>query len=566
MSVTDFEFIEKNEIGSLLYFMTPAVALMLAFCLILRRGSLRAAHFVQDDAERIIELTRSDRSAVDKLIAADSKSVARLFTTSDQIKKLLWTDAFTAYKLIKKHPHIMARLFQSPELLLSLRTFFPLLPSLINSELHKEFASDNGDNIVIIGLGPTGLAAALAACESALPQAKIIALTNRSEYDRAQIFRVDDNVKAYISALCGYSYMAQHERDGHIYSVRHSGNTRYTGPAPYHVVQTQRLEHILLERLRSFGNRVEIIKVEKNYQPNVDVVRHILTLPGGREVRFKYLLGADGAHHSTANVLQNKGVNISYRMAHKNPLHPRHAIGSYVLPENSEIAYRMALDLRTPYIESDAPTASMQRLGWKLRSLPEYRVFVVESTLYIGTEAPSTISPRANDINSWLLEVLRTALPAHMVNSLSFKLTHDASPACGVFDVALREANKIMFTLPKLAGRNDAYFIQLGDALRTTHYHTGSGVGLALLEVQAWGEFLASRQQPLDRQEMEHRIENIIRTNVARVDSYLHARARREFSAPIPRASRFGIFARSYFQDRKDKVENDIRKIVRPAV
>src|SRR3990167_1601653 len=68
----------------------------------------------------------------------------------------------------------------------------------------------------------------------------------------------------------------------------------------------------------------------------------------------------------------------------------------------------------------------------------------------------------------------------------------------------------------------------MGDALYTSHYHTGNGAGVALLTAHEWGGFLESAQSLVDLQRYQFNVEDMLHENRKLVRRYLLDRRLRE--------------------------------------
>lgn len=388
--------------------------------------------------------------------------------------------------------------------------------------------SDNGNNIVIVGLGPSGLAAAIEACKNAGKDSKVIAITDRCAYTRDTIFRLDEEIYPYLKELIGIDNFNACINNKIISDVQVS-----TDKHPYRTIQIKTLEKILYSKLLEYSN-LELISLPKRSNSQItgiDKNAHTIKLAmdeKNREIYFKYLIAADGCHHGIANCIQEN--NIEYYPTQQKQLWDKHARVSYVLPDHSSTEqYQLLLD-QGP---DNKPTLSeLQQMGWTLYSEPEARLFVIDNNFYIGAECPLKIYGNCNSlINEWIKLVLRFHLPQEAIDKL-------VQLDCGTFEINLQEANRTLTLLPlKTSTSSDAdaalyeqsaCFFQIGDALRIPHYHTGSGAVVGLKEAQALGGFFASKQSMDDLINYHAKIAEIRSDNRMRVDDFIDKRIERE--------------------------------------
>lgn len=406
------------------------------------------------------------------------------------------------------------------------------------------------ENIVVIGLGPTGLAAALEACSNDREERHVIALTNRTEYNRGYIVTLDEDIFPYLESLVGSKIIKEYIEAGKI------GPLESIRGHNFRTIQIKTLENLLYNELLKYKN-VEIIYLDRAACKDIHVNKDsntisIKTQDVPRIIPFKYLIAADGAHHNIASDAIND-KSLQYDDTQRPVVTKKHARVTYKLPSASLLATNLSEGpTQGPIPQSDyyrawlkqssnnKPTINeLKKMGWEFFSVPEARIFIADDLLYVGTECPHSIcGNKGNDIiDQWIKTVLRYYLPENAISILQ-RIDSD----CATFDVELEEANRTV--LPLLSKTNDlekpvsslneafddrtSFFFQLGDALRRPHYHTGSGAVTGLVESKVLGEFLASNQIPEDICRYHAEVAAIRFENRAKVDELLEKRAARE--------------------------------------
>lgn len=386
--------------------------------------------------------------------------------------------------------------------------------------------TDNVD-VVVVGLGPTGLAAAIEACK-ADPNQKVIALTNRDEYDRAQVFRVDDDILSYL-----YSLVGKEKIDKLV--LNHEIETIYNNKQfnKYHLIKIKTLETLLYDKLLTYPNQTILHLSKEHFDLLFKYDQHTLYLPETNPLSFKYLIAADGGSHRVADLVK-EAAHLHYNNNQHEQLNVSHITANFVIPEGMCEAYEEKL------LAGLAELPALDKLkesGWELKSMPESRIFIVDGTIYIGSECPNSLNFDVDNIRQWALNVLRLHLPADYVNNLT---VNPNEKSCSKFKINFEEADKDL--VPCLKNQEElnyaeavhkmtSYFLQIGDALRKSHYHTGSGVVSGLREAKALGEYFRSAMTLADLRIYHQTVSKIRSDNRAVVDNYLDSRKQRELEA-----------------------------------
>jgi 2-polyprenyl-6-methoxyphenol hydroxylase-like FAD-dependent oxidoreductase len=389
---------------------------------------------------------------------------------------------------------------------------------------------DPKKSILIVGLGPTGLAATLEACKSDSKKRPVVAVTDRVQYDRNIIFRLDEQIIPYLEHLVGSPRLEAYKAKDLIGPRQIAADNQ-----PYHTIRIGALEQLLYSALEDEKN-VRIITTPKRQASqitSIDKCNRTYTLSHTQPsttISFEQLIAADGYNHGTADRIPDHG--IEYECTQQTVRFTKHARVNYKLPADSKTQHydtflQQGADKKPSSLE-------LFRLEWRNFSHPEARLFVNDGVFYIGAECPNTFDSKtpAKQIDEWLRMVLRFHLPEAAIKAL-------ITTECAVFEVSLREATRtVSFCSPRKHTEmtnsdfdESALFLQLGDALRAPHYQTGSGAVVGLQQAAAYGEFLKTAQTLEDLTQYHAKIAEIRAVNRVRVDTFLEKRSAREQKA-----------------------------------
>jgi 2-polyprenyl-6-methoxyphenol hydroxylase-like FAD-dependent oxidoreductase len=378
------------------------------------------------------------------------------------------------------------------------------------------------DDIVVIGLGPTGLAYALEAGRNDSFKRRVIILTDRESYTRDVIFRLDLPVFEYYRQLIGETAYQAALQKGLISSEQDADVSGFFSQViPHRVIKICTSESLLHQQLSKIPE-VTIITLAKHTADKIlsiqkksnsiffqkDNKTHVL--------HYSYLIEADGVHHPTLNLVNDRPY---YHTTQKSQMHSHHARINFNLPLGYTADQFRELLKKGTQIK---PTiAQLHQLGWEHQSTPEFRLFVVEDTFYVGGECPFAIqTDEKNKIEAWVRLSLHLFLPKDIIAALTVR-------EAATFNVKLDETDRSTMTLSPGHATPGILFLT-GEALRKSHYQTGSGAAVGLLEAKAFGEFLKTPQSRSDLQKYESDVSSIIADNRVRVDRYLTHRAERE--------------------------------------
>lgn len=383
-------------------------------------------------------------------------------------------------------------------------------------------AQKHADNPVtlIIGSGPAGLTSALVSALKDTKQRDVVILTDRPTFTREQIFRLDVDILPFLEEVVGKEIIREY------FDKKLIGPQQTLNNYHFHTIQIKTLEHLLFGALKNIKS-VKLIPILRDTLI-IDKTHHLVHVKtDGNEdvtIKFKYLIAADGAAHRTTSKIEKSG--IEYHDTQHAQLYHRHARATYKLPET------LCSDVLRELIKQGkiADLSNLKALGWELHSAPEVRLFTVDDYFFMGAECPMTFSPDDEEaIDKWL----RSILEQYCENVAHSLIRLDAA----IFEVNLLEANHTLLPLPCLnalaLGDEDlhtacAYFFMIGDALRQTHYQTGSGAVVALRVAQTFGNFMASAQTIDDVQQYHAEVAAIHAINRERVDTFIEMRKERE--------------------------------------
>jgi 2-polyprenyl-6-methoxyphenol hydroxylase-like FAD-dependent oxidoreductase len=381
------------------------------------------------------------------------------------------------------------------------------------------------DDIVVIGLGPTGLAYALEAGRNDSFKRRVIILTDRESYTRDVIFRLDLPVFEYYRQLIGETAYQAALQKGLISSEQDVDVSGFFGQViPHRVIKICTSESLLYQQLSKIPE-VTIVTLAKHTADKIlsiqkksnsiffqkDNKTHVL--------HYSYLIEADGIHHPTLNLVNDRPY---YHTTQKTQMHSHHARINFNLPLGyTADQFRELLKKGTP----TKPTIDqLHQLGWEHQSTPEFRLFVVEDTFHVGGECPFALqTDEKNKIEAWVRLSLHLFLPTDIIAALTVR-------EAAAFNVKLDETDRSTITLSPGHATPGVLFLT-GEALRKSHYQTGSGAAVGLLEAKAFGEFLKTPQSRSDLQKYESHVSSIIAANRIRVDRYLTHRLEREVVA-----------------------------------
>lgn len=387
------------------------------------------------------------------------------------------------------------------------------------------------DHIVVIGLGPTGLAHALAASKFDRFKRPIIALTDRNTFLRSQIFLLDDQVVEYLRVLTGDEAVDELIDNKLLYKkpARHgffNGDSRW-------MVQIRVMEELLYHAL-SERNNVQIIYVPKDkYTVSIEPHKHVVSIGNmddpyhQAEFKFKYLVTTDGAPHRTVNSIPD--IDLNYHPTTHQPVHVKHATITYVINDDSK---NNLLENGFSEIVKEAEKPIITELwnsGWTLFSKPEARIFHVGNALYLGTEYPEDRLTDRESIHEWMQLMLRYYIPQRTIQRLGLKV--EENTACTNFRITLYEGDQNIIPLPQ-EGRNghDAYVIVAGDARKEAHYQSASGAVTGTYQARLFHELMQSEQTEADLVHFDNRSTEFLERYNAHIGTLVTYRNNREIA------------------------------------
>src|SRR3990167_826062 len=137
-------------------------------------------------------------------------------------------------------------------------------------------------------------------------------------------------------------------------------------------------------------------------------------------------------------------------------------------------------------------------------------------------------------ILAWTKLVLRTILPPDKVETLTPKQYKNKKDVyqqekqrkqITTFEVDLQQTNQAIVRLPQIPPSSEnAYFLPVGDALHTPHYHLGTGVNDGLLQTKLLHELFKNKNIAT----YQLGVEKILAASNIRIQTYLDSRQKRE--------------------------------------
>lgn len=382
------------------------------------------------------------------------------------------------------------------------------------------------NDVTVIGLGPVGLLAALAACNS---NQKVAVVTDRTFYSRESVlecpWRAVTSVNKQLNKMVSDDQKTVH-------------------------VMTQEVENNLYKRLIKFeGRNLRIIRIDR--KANSDSVKlnvkeknlKIIDFSGAHiEVKSKYFIGSDGSGHGMANQVnqQLKDYKINYIKPQREQLHPYHSLIVFRIPRGQEDEYKNQLTENNG--EPHDVNILRNKFSWDLLSRPEAKVLSNGDVLTIGTEIPKILfnikdrNERAERLNEWARHVLLDYLPRMLVSDLVKPVYADTEKEkkqqqmqVTVFEIELDEADRFIVPLGEdNSNEEKAYFMLFGDALKKPHYHTASGTSNGVYEIEQFLKFLKSKQSHDDLIKLDKSVTQILHNNRKLIDDYLLGRSEKE--------------------------------------
>ena len=186
-------------------------------------------------------------------------------------------------------------------------------------------ATETLDGVLVSGAGPVGLVTALKLARAGIPVVIVDSEPTIRDEPRAAVYhspiveRLDrlgllEDLKAVGVVKQTYHYWnIQHELLGHLsFKTLHPEDTAY--PYNLHLGQPALAAIVLRHLLRVPGAEVRWNTRVIDVRQNDDVVVATVAMPGGdrKEIRARWLIGADGAHSGVRRALDMKLEGVTY--------------------------------------------------------------------------------------------------------------------------------------------------------------------------------------------------------------------------------------------------------------
>lgn len=243
----------------------------------------------------------------------------------------------------------------------------------------------NEEPIVIVGMGPGGLSAAVTAAQNGH---KVIIIENRDHFSRVQRISIDPDTLAFLNSLRDPNDEMDRKFFEHqIFKTGHEGT-----------VQVKDLQAFLTRKLEvNFKDNVEIRRGVGHKVVRMDPDEQEVTLesPGGKRdvVAFSHMIAADGVRRGVTDILNTSTSKAAYQIHHySKDLQPRQAeVGTVSL----QVVAGTKLP-EPPNEEMKFNPGHMQRLlelGWDKPYFPRVYIFRNEENtkFFVSGEVPPMI-------------------------------------------------------------------------------------------------------------------------------------------------------------------------------
>ncbi|CEK11540.1 FAD-dependent oxidoreductase [Legionella hackeliae] len=353
---------------------------------------------------------------------------------------------------------------------------------------------DTAADVAIVGLGPGGLAAAL---ETAKQGKTVLVFTNREQYIRGQRLILSHDTQQFL-----VRYYDPHDpQDVKLW-------TKYTSEK---TVQSKDIEKYLYRKLTKLSN-VTIIKalpggdltiqqISKGIEGHADCI----ILKNGEKYYFRHLLGADGAKHSTADMVANCiGQPIQYKLTPTQERHPFHAVVQLQLKPGEKVKGKTTTD-----IIHEMQTLGLQ--GWKNAYHPKYYIFpnAAHTKFYFAGEIPQQIfdapeSEQKKQLKQWASVFLKANYGIEE-EQLEYRQSKKTPSKDKLQNTVFAMATYVCET--PLLDLSNGVFAQIGDARRLPNYNFAHGVNDSIKGALLFSQAMSSN--PFSKEIFEKGLEAI---------------------------------------------------------
>jgi 2-polyprenyl-6-methoxyphenol hydroxylase-like FAD-dependent oxidoreductase len=352
----------------------------------------------------------------------------------------------------------------------------------------------NVDPVVIVGMGPGGLAAALVAAKKGLP---VVIIENRDHFSRVQRLHADRKTMQFLQSF----YDPNNALDKEFFEKKCFAHKNPDGTFGDAVVQIKDIQKFLTRKLEAYQN-VDIRRGKGHEITALDPDQQTVSLkkPDGSNstVKFSNVVAADGARRGVTSFL-NASKNQAYHVEHTPmALQPRQAQAGTV-----------ALQVKAGQILPDTPSgasgsnftiqhmAKLNELGWDQQYFPKIRVFRNEENtkFFFSGEIPKTIqniqdkNAQKQALEEWgkfIVSVEMGVDPTQLeipikagINSTdatkAAKTKESQAMRTTAFELSLASADKSAVEL----GQQGAFAL-VGDAYKNANFFYGHGLNDAI--------------------------------------------------------------------------------------
>lgn len=362
--------------------------------------------------------------------------------------------------------------------------------------------------VVIAGMGPAGLSAALEAAKKGLP---VIIVENRDHFSRTQRLHADSRTFQFLDSLRD----PNSKEDDHFFEHQCYRQKGKDGkPAMDGVVQVKDVQAFLERKLAAYPN-VDIRRGKGFDITAIDPKDQVLTMkkPGSTEVeqiQFSHIIAADGGRRGITAKLNEAG-QTAYQIHHTDlPMqHRQGEVGTAAIqlkagenpppnlpPEGSGSNFKIE------------HMAALNKLGWDQPYFPKVRVFRDEEggKFFFSGEVPKTIQhmqdkeSQRKALEQWAqlivsiemgIDPQKLELPKKATAPASDNPTQDEMKKYArsvekdnlratAFELQLSRADK-----PSVKLGQEGAFVLVGDAYKSANFFYGHGMNDAIADGRA---------------------------------------------------------------------------------
>ncbi|KTD62367.1 hypothetical protein [Legionella shakespearei] len=390
-----------------------------------------------------------------------------------------------------------------------------------------------GYQTVAIGTGPIGLAAALSALRHCKQNEKVAIVADRLEElgIREQILYIDQDVLDFLTKLVGTDLIELYKAELTITPGKQSGFFITTGDLEkllFTALKNNYQEgvHFDLFQAKKIGPGQKSADAIQIDQQNTTITMQTIgtngksTAPTETTLKFKYLIGADGAKRSIAKSLGEDEPIFDVTTQHPLP-HTKHVVAIFRIPEGTSpqacVHMKVAPESTGPERKVVEATGSLpervidpcplselrDKYGWQAYNRPHSQVLATRDVIYIGAEIPAHLSKEEAKEYGKLL--MRDHLPQEYIDRIQ-DTAYDVTTSFGkkqdqlrvsMFDILLGDLNQTLRVCGDTAHEETtgAMFF-MGDSRKNPLYTTGTGAQTGIREASSFDEFLSSMSMP----------------------------------------------------------------------